>query len=187
MHFLLRTLLIFFERRWMRPARFSEVTRYSMRVLPTDLDLLMHVNNGVYFSYMDFGRWAMIFRTGVYALSRRKGWYSVVSGESIKFRKSLKLWDKFTMETQVCGHDEKYFFVHQTFLKGGEIMAKGLVRVRFLKVAGGTVSPAEVMAEFDEEIPEVSELGREWLQFEDKFVSGTDSAITSTGARERSP
>ena len=66
MHMILRTLLIFLTKRFAKKASVSEMTEYSMRVLPTDLDLLMHVNNGVYFSLMDFGRWDMIFRNGVY-------------------------------------------------------------------------------------------------------------------------
>lgn len=142
-----------------------------MRVIPTDLDLLMHVNNGMYFSYMDFGRWDMIFRNGVYDLSRKKSWYSVVAGETIKFKKSLKLWDKFTIETQVVGHDEKYFFINQKILKKGEIMSLGLVKVRFLKEKGGTVSTQEVMKEFDNNsIKHSQALSGEWLDFETRYL-----------------
>jgi len=142
-----------------------------MRVLPTDLDLLMHVNNGVYFSFMDFGRWNMIFRNGVYDLSLRKGWYSVVAGETIRFRRSLKLWQKFSIETKVLGHDDKNFFIRQRFYRKGELMAAGLVRVSFLKRSGGRVLPDEVLKELRADLPRVApNLPDHWSSLEENYV-----------------
>lgn len=172
MHMIWRTLWIFISRRWRLKSQLGEVTEYSMRVLPTDLDLLMHVNNGIYFSLMDFGRWDMVFRSGVYETCARRGWYAVVAGETIKFKKSLKLWDKFTLQTQVVGHDEKNFFIKQKFFCRGEVMATGLVKVRFLKKKGGTVSPEEIFQELDHPMQEkVMDLSGEWLAFESKHMS----------------
>jgi acyl-CoA thioesterase FadM len=109
MHMLLRTILIFLRKNRLAKASFGDRTVISMRVLPTDLDVLWHVNNGVYFSFMDFGRWDAIFRNGAYDEARARGWYSVVAGETIKFKRSLKLWDRFELETAIRGHDERYF------------------------------------------------------------------------------
>ena len=172
MHMIFRTFIIFLKKRFFVKKPFNEITLIKMRVLPTDLDLLMHVNNGVYFSFMDFGRWDAIFRNGVYDLSRKKGWYSVVAGETIRFRRSLKLWDKFTLETKILGYDEKYFFIRQRFLLKGELMASGLVKVRFLKKTGGTVSTTEVMDEFKDQqlVNEAQELAREWLDIDGRFL-----------------
>jgi YbgC/YbaW family acyl-CoA thioester hydrolase len=173
MHLLLRFLYIRLLKSKLTPAHFGEVTEHTMRVLPVDLDVLMHVNNGMYFSYMDFGRWDMIFRNGVYDMSRSQGWYSVVAGETIKFKRSLKLWDKFTIKTQVIGHDDKYFFIRQTFVKDNQVCAIGLVKVRFLRVSGGTVSTQEVLDLFKEDakIPQtVPELSHEWYNLESKYL-----------------
>jgi YbgC/YbaW family acyl-CoA thioester hydrolase len=144
-----------------------------MRVLPSDLDFLWHVNNGVYFSFMDFGRWDMIFRNGVFGLSMKKGWYSVVAGETIKFKKSLKLWDKFQIETKIMGYDEKYFFIQQKFICRGELMATGLVKVRFLKRKGGTVSTKEVLDLFQgDKLPNnATGLAGEWFGLESKYLT----------------
>lgn len=173
MHMMLRTILIFLKKRFLSKTEFDAKSTVTMRVLPTDLDLLWHVNNGVYFSFMDFGRWDMIFRNGVYDLSMKNGWYSVVAGETIKFKKSLKLWDKFQIETQVIGHDEKYFFIRQKFLKSGELMATGLVKVRFLKRKGGTVSTKDVLEQFKNvEIENnATELSQEWFGIESKYLT----------------
>lgn len=167
---ILRTLLIFLKKNSLEKAAFTDETEYSMRVLPTDLDLLMHVNNGVYFSFMDFGRWDMIFRNGSFDLTKKNGWYTVVAGETIKFKRSLQLWDKFTMKTKIIGHDSKYFFVQQKFFCKGKEMATGLVKIRFLKKKGGTVSSAEVLEAFG--LPEnlVPDLSGDWAKFDEKFL-----------------
>ena len=163
---LLRTLWIFFRRRWLKKSALYETTKISMRVLPMDLDLLMHVNNGMYFSYMDFGRWNMIFSNGIYSFSRSRGWYSVVAGETIRFKRSLKLWDKFTIETRVQGNDDKYFYISQNFMCRGELMASGLVKVRFLKESGGTVPATLVVREFGEEPRIPGKIASDWQNFD---------------------
>ncbi len=173
MHMIFRTIILFLKKRFLSKTDFNKKTTISMRVIPTDLDLLWHVNNGVYFSFMDFGRWDMIFRNGTYDLSMKNGWYSVVAGETIKFKKSLQLWDKFEIETQIMGHDDKYFFIRQKFLKKGDLMATGLVKVRFLKRKGGTVSTKEVLDLFKDVQLEnnASELSGEWFGIESKYLA----------------
>jgi acyl-CoA thioesterase FadM len=172
MHMIWRTLWIFIKKRFMQKSNINDVTEYTMRVLPTDLDLLMHVNNGIYFSLMDFGRWDMVFRNGVYDACYTKGWYAVVAGETIKFRKSLELWDKFTLQTKIVGHDDKNFFVQQKFICKGQLMATGLVKVRFLKKKGGTVSPEEIFAQTNERLEtKATDLSGEWLAIESKYMT----------------
>lgn len=150
----------------------GETTSITMRVMPMDIDFLMHVNNGVYFSYLDHGRMDMTFRNGMYEICRKKGWYGVVAGESIKFKKSLKLFDKFTLETTAKGHDEKYFFVHHRILCKGQVMATAIIKIRFLKKAGGTVSAREMLAEF-KHVPEnkIEGLSEEWHGIENKYLA----------------
>lgn len=173
MHMIFRTILIFLKKRFLPKAHFNEKTTVTMRVLPSDLDFLWHVNNGVYFSFMDFGRWDMIFRNGVFDKATKNGWYSVVAGETIKFKKSLELWDKFQIETQIMGYDDKYFFIQQRFLRKGELCATGLVKVRFLKRKGGTVGTKEVMDLFKEDQIDnrATELSGEWFGIESKYLA----------------
>lgn len=173
MHMIFRTIIMFLKKRFLTKAQFSEKTTVTMRVMPTDLDMLWHVNNGVYFSFMDFGRWDMIFRNGVFDLATKNGWYSVVAGETIKFKKSLELWDKFQIETQIMGHDDKYFFIMQKFMRGNDLCATGLVKVRFLKRKGGTVSTKEVLDLFKDQVLEnnASELSIDWFGLESKYLA----------------
>ncbi|MES2526100.1 MAG: acyl-CoA thioesterase [Bdellovibrionota bacterium] len=167
---ILRTLWVFFWRGGLEKVNAFQKTEITMRVLPVDLDLLMHVNNGVYFSFMDFGRWDMIFRNGSYDLAKQNGWYSVVAGETIRFKRSLKLWDKFTLKTQIIGHDDKYFFIEQTFHLKDQEMARGLVKVRFLKKSGGTVDVSDVLTGLNLAEKKVPELSQDWASLEKKYL-----------------
>ncbi len=171
MHMILRFFFLYLCRKRRPKAKFSETTEFSMRVLPIDLDFLWHVNNGVYFSYLDFGRMDMIFRNGVFDLSVKMGWYSVVAGETIKFGRSLKLWQKFTMQTQILGYDERNFFVAQKILSGDKLMASALIKVRFLKKAGGSVSTQEVLSHFEDKIENKAQgMGEKWYELEKKYL-----------------
>jgi hypothetical protein len=67
--------------------------------LPTDIDLLMHMNNGRYASLFDLGRFDLLIRTGIWDAMNARDWYAVVASESVTFRKSLELWQRFTVES----------------------------------------------------------------------------------------
>lgn len=172
MHMLFRFILLFLKRNLQPKAKIEETTEIQMRVLPSDLDFLLHMNNGVYFSFMDFGRMDMIYRNGLFDIAQKKGWYGVVAGETIKFKKSLELWNKFTLRTELKGWDERYFYISQKFIYKENVMATGLVKIRFLKKAGGTVSIPEIMAEF-KNAPSLQndELSKEWYDLESKFLA----------------
>lgn len=119
--------------------------RTPFRVLPTDLDVLRHVNNGVYLSLLDLARTDLMIRSGLFGPVRRRGWYPVVTAESIRFRRSLTLFQRFHVETRVLGWDDRSIFLSQQFVLGDTVVASALVTGRFLR-SGGTVAPAEVLA-----------------------------------------
>ncbi|HLQ13736.1 MAG TPA: acyl-CoA thioesterase [Steroidobacteraceae bacterium] len=116
------------------------------RVLPTDLDVLRHVNNGVYLSMMDLARVDLMIRAGLAQKVRAQGWYPVVVAQTIRFRRSLTLFQAFAIETRVLGWDEKAFVLEQRFGRGSELVANAVVRARFLSRAGDRISPRDVLA-----------------------------------------
>jgi len=123
--------------------------RTPFRVTLTDLDVLRHVNNGVYLSIMDLARVDLMTRSGLLPRLRARGWYPVVVAETITFRRSLRLGQRFAVETQVLGWDEKAFVLQQRFLRGDEVVAGAVVRARFLARAGGSVAPERVLGLVD--------------------------------------
>jgi acyl-CoA thioesterase FadM len=139
-----RTLLQLLRSRRASRLGVHDVGRTNFRVVPTDLDVLGHMNNGVYLSIMDLARMDLMIRAGVWARLRALGFYPVVSNETISFRKSLQPWQRFTVESRIVGYDAKAVFVEQRFVVRGELYAKAFMRGRFLKKSGGTVSIAEL-------------------------------------------
>lgn len=117
----------------------SVVGRIRLRTLPTDLDLLGHMNNGRYASLFDLGRFDLLIRTGVWKLLAQKQWYAVVASETITFRKSLEPWQRFTIESRLLGHDDKSVYLMHRAVVDGEIYAEMIVRSRFLRRTGGIV------------------------------------------------
>jgi acyl-CoA thioesterase FadM len=114
-------------------------------VVPADLDVLRHMNNGIYSSLMDLGRVDLMRRAGLLSKLNKLGWYPVATLVSIQFRKSLGLWQRFTIETRVLGVDDKSTYVEQRFVRRGQTMALAVVGARFLKKSGGSCTPEELV------------------------------------------
>ncbi len=136
----------------------------AFRVLPNDLDVLLHMNNGRYFSLMDLGRIDMMVRAGVWQVMKREGMYPVVASELMRFRRSLALWQKFELRSRLVAWDEKFVFLEQAFWSRGELCALALVKARILRRQGPPVAPEELLrlVGFSESAPPLPEYVREW-------------------------
>ena len=137
MNLIFRTLLHMLRARRRPPLGVHELGTVRFRVLPTDLDVLGHMNNGVYFSIMDLGRMDLMIRSGVLPKMRAAGIYPVMASETMTFRKSLQPWQLFDVETRIVGYDEKgSVYGEQRFVVDGEIYARAITRARFLRKTG---------------------------------------------------
>lgn len=103
----------------------------SFIVNPLDLDLNFHMNNGRYLSIMDLGRLDLMLKGKIFWHLVRKGYYPVVTSESIRFRKSLQLFQKFELISHIESWDEKDFYMSQKFIQNGELIAEGHIKGRF--------------------------------------------------------
>ena len=146
MHMFLRTLLLWLRRRAGPSVDMHDVGRIRLRALPSDLDVLGHVNNGVYFSLMDLGRQDLMQRSGAWSKLQRAGMYPVAANVTMSYRKSLQAWQRFVLETKIIGYDDKCVFVEQRFVVGREIYAQGFIRARFLQKSTGPVPVAQLAA-----------------------------------------
>ena len=116
-----------------------------MRVWPTDLDLYRHVNNGVYLQCMDVGRTNFLADLGAFAGLNEKRWYPVVAAQTIKYRRSLTLGQRFELTTTVLGWDARVVYLDQSFSRQGEHVARGVVAGRFLGRGGERVPAPDVV------------------------------------------
>ena len=163
-----RTLLVILgARRRVRRGKTLEpnaVGSIRLTTLPTDIDILRHMNNGRYLSLFDLGRWDLLIRTGLFDAMNERGWYAVVSSETVTFRKSLELWQRFDVQSRFVGHDEKALFLEHRAVVDGEVYAKVIVRARMLRRSGGTVSHEELFGALGkpEGVPEIDEWIHDW-------------------------
>ena len=141
---LLRTLWLLWRARSRSKLAITDTGMLRMRVRPTDIDVLRHMNNGVYLSIADLGRMDLLIRCGAWDELNRRGWYPVVVNETITFRRSLDLWQVYELQTRFIGVDDRGVYIEQRFVVDGEIFAKAVIRGRFLKRSGGTVPVADL-------------------------------------------
>lgn len=170
MNVIWRTLLVTLlaRRRLRREGRIEPTAVGTVRLttLPTDIDILRHMNNGRYLSLFDLGRWDLLVRTGMADAMRRNGWYAVVSSETITFRKSLNLWKRFDVESRFLGHDDRALYMEHRAVVDGEVYARAIVRARMLRRSGGTLPHDELFAGLGrpEGLPDVEPWVHEWAQ-----------------------
>ena len=115
------------------------------RVLPSDLDLNLHMNNARYFAWMDIGRFDLLNRSGMLSIMKKRNLFPVVADEKISFGKSIDLFDAIILETRLHGWDDKYFYIQQRFKKNHQIYAAGLVKARILSKEKGPMITKEVL------------------------------------------
>ncbi len=140
MHMLLRFLLAMLVRGAGSPRlQTHEVSRIEHRVQLVDIDLLGHMNNGRYLSFMDLGRIDLTKRTGMAARLSEARIHAVVGQQSIAYRRSLGFLQRFTLESRLVGADERSVFIEQRFVAKGQVMARALVRGRFIQHGVGAV------------------------------------------------
>jgi YbgC/YbaW family acyl-CoA thioester hydrolase len=144
MNLYFRLLLLWLRSRRAGALALWDVAVTRFRVVPTDLDPLGHMTNGRYLTIMDVGRIDLMVRSGFWAKMKAQGWYPVVAGQTITYKKSLQPWQVFEIRTRVLGFDERWAYLEQTFCVGDVVYARAFVRTRFLKKSGGSVEHDEL-------------------------------------------
>ncbi|MGI8510616.1 MAG: thioesterase family protein [Gemmatimonadaceae bacterium] len=146
MNLIFRMLRVLFNARHRSRIGALDETSLTFRVWPSDLDVLLHMNNGRYLTLMDLGRVDSIIRSGIRRRLSELAWYTVIASETIRFRESLEPFKKFELRTRLLGWDDKSFYMRQTFMRAERTTAVAVVRIRFLRRAGGTIGAREVAA-----------------------------------------
>lgn len=151
MYIYFRTLKLFLTARYDAQLGFWDELERPMIVLPTDIDVFLEVNNGRYLSLMDIGRFEFGYKIGLIDALKRRKWGLAVAGSSIRYRKRMHMFQRFTMHTRVVAVDEKWTFFQQVIKRNGQWCVAALVRTA-VTGPNGVVPSAEV----------AEEMGLEW-------------------------
>jgi acyl-CoA thioesterase FadM len=115
-----------------------------LMVLPTDLDINIHMNNGRYLTICDLNRVDLFIRTGLVKTMRKRKWMPVIAEHTMSYKKSLHPFERYTAELEVTHWDDKYFYMTHTFSTAERVVAtgtsKGAIRSR-----SEVIKPAEVI------------------------------------------
>jgi acyl-CoA thioesterase FadM len=141
-------------------------THVSAHIIwPWDLDPWRELNNGRTLTLFDLGRLPLIVRTGLAGGVKAKGWYITVAGTTVRYRRRLTVFTRVEQRSKCIGWDGRFFYLEQSFWRGGECASHMLLRAAVASKAG-IVPPAEVMADLgrDPQSPALPEWVQAWLQ-----------------------
>ena len=145
------------------------------RVLPTDLDLNGHMNNGRYLTIMDIGRMDFVLRVKLAGYVIRNGYLPVLSSAKMRYRIPLMPFEEYELQTRILCWDEKWVFMEQRFIiadgpKAGVAAAIGLIKGSFYDKNSKTTVPTGNIIKaigHDEDSPHMPEYILKWQEAED--------------------
>ncbi|HKA38489.1 MAG TPA: thioesterase family protein [Burkholderiales bacterium] len=123
-----------------------EESRVTFRVLPTDCDINLHMNNGRYLSFMDLGRLHLVAQMGLLRIIVRKRWRAALGAAEINFIRAIRPFQQFDLITRLVTWDDKWAYMEQRFEVGDVLCAHSFVKGLFLD-GRGRVESSTVVAE----------------------------------------
>ncbi|GAA5444702.1 hypothetical protein Misp06_02892 [Microbulbifer sp. NBRC 101763] len=108
-----------------------------MRVLPNDIDINGHLNNGRYSTLVDLLIVEAGLRAGILKKAVKLGWKPVAAGSLISYRKQLSPFEKYNIHFEMDCWDDKWSYMKFKFeKKDGSIAAIGYTKCGFLSRRG---------------------------------------------------
>lgn len=96
----------------------------------SDLDLMFHMNNARYLRECDFARYKFLISCGLGPALRRTGYTMVLGASTIRYRRSIGLFDRFTIATKVLSWDDKSLYIEHTFHRSKDDFVCAIVMVK---------------------------------------------------------
>jgi len=159
----LRLLKLLFLLPFVRRRSLLDNGRIAFRVWPNDCDINLHLNNGRYLTFMDLGRTHLLAQIGLLGKLLKFRWAPVLSAAEINFLRPIQPFQKFDLGTRLLTWDDKYFYMEQRFVAGGQLCAVALVKGLFLH-RGKRVQSREILAVLQHNLPapDMPEVLRHW-------------------------
>ena len=167
MNLYFRLLWLLLTGRRKGPADVLDEMELTFRVLPNDLDVNMHMNNGRYATIMDLGRIDMMQRIGLFRHVVKNKWMPILAAEELQFLRPLKLFQTYTLATRLLHWDDKWFYFEQKFRSNDKEIARAVVKTQ-LRKGRMKVSAEEIMEKlkYTGTVPDMPETYKHWLAHE---------------------
>jgi len=135
---------------------------------PWDLDFWFELNNGRTLTLYDLGRIPLANRMGLIGAIRDNKWGLTVAGTSVRYRRRIRMFQKFEIHSRALGWDKRFLYLEQSIWIKGHCANQALYRTA---VTGpdGIVDPAKVAVVMGhgEQSPELPQWVQNWIKAED--------------------
>lgn len=119
---------------------------------PWDLDLWAELNNGRTLTLFDLGRIPLAVRTGLGGVLRRKRWAITVAGNTVRYRRRVRMFDRVEILSRCIGWDARFIYMEQSMWRAGECTSHMLLRSAVTSPTG-IVPPTDVLKALGLEAP----------------------------------
>lgn len=116
-------------RAWRLPTiKVGGTLQRNFRVLPNDIDLNGHMNNGRYLSMIDLMLVEYFVRVGFAGVVMKNGWRPMSGGSMITYRRGLKPLQSYKLRYRIDACDANWNFMRFEFLDGDTVCAAGYMK-----------------------------------------------------------
>lgn len=129
----------------------SVVSSLKLRVLPNDIDINFHMNNGRYLTICDLNRVDVFARSGLLKAMFKRNWIPVIAEHTMTYKKPLNIFERYEVKLEVMKWDEKFFYMTHTFIVGERVVAEGTSKGCVYARGKGVVSPADAIAAVEQD------------------------------------
>jgi len=118
-------------------VNFFDKISLNLHILPNDLDINRHLNNGRYLTLLDLASIELFLRSGVLKSAIRKGFRPMLGGLIVTYRKGLSLFERCTLTMQLEAWDERWNYFRFEFKSSdGHLSAAGYFKGAFVSKKG---------------------------------------------------
>ncbi|MEL7430163.1 MAG: acyl-CoA thioesterase [Pseudomonadota bacterium] len=129
MNLYFRLLWTLLRVRFLRKLGIDEVFEREFRVLPNDLDLNGHMNNGRYLTLLDLMLIEYFARIGFLKVLLKNGWRPMSGGAVVTYRKGLKPFQRYSIRFSLAGSNAHWNFMKFEFVDCDDrICAAGYIK-----------------------------------------------------------
>lgn len=135
---------------------------------PWDLDFWFELNNGRTLTLYDLGRIPLAKRMGLIGAISKNKWGLTVAGVSVRYRRRIRMFQKFEIHSQALGWDKRFLYLEQSIWSKGYCANQALYRTA-ITGPDGIVDPrhvAEAMG-LDAQSPELPQWVQNWIKAEE--------------------
>ena len=152
MNLIFRMLYVFILSQFReRIEKSNMVSQLSLRVLPNDIDINFHMNNGRFLTICDLNRVDLFIRSGLVKAMFKRNWIPLIAEHTMSYKKPLSTFERYEVKLEVTHWDEKYFYMTHVFTRDERVMAQGTSKGCVYARGIGVVSPADAFAAVEQD------------------------------------